>query len=252
MRQNLDSGICDTKVHLLDKEYLLKAFVSYFFVCDGRESEWTPGVGDGQGGLTCCDSWGCEESDTTEWLNWKLSISGHNEVSPLQLISYSDYQIYALDTLLKTLKTTRADRYRSRVKTHNMKNDQESCCEFPFFFLFFLKFSVFIQEQIKMGNYSKCYWQNPQERSISQDRRQERKPPWAREHEENTHSYSFFFFSLFFFSPIHHRRAGKRESPYKRQEVGKECFTKRGAVFQMYFSPFIFPHHIVSKADTFM
>ena len=25
---------------------------------DGRESEWTPGVGDGQGGLACCDSWG--------------------------------------------------------------------------------------------------------------------------------------------------------------------------------------------------
>ena len=24
---------------------------------DGRESEWTPGVGDGQGGLECCDSW---------------------------------------------------------------------------------------------------------------------------------------------------------------------------------------------------
>jgi len=37
---------------------------------DGCESEWTPGVGDGQGGLACCDSWGCEESDTTEWLNW--------------------------------------------------------------------------------------------------------------------------------------------------------------------------------------
>ena len=37
---------------------------------DGRESEWTPGVGDGQGGLACCDSWGCKESDTTEWLNW--------------------------------------------------------------------------------------------------------------------------------------------------------------------------------------
>ena len=26
---------------------------------NGRESEWTPGVGDGQGGLACCDSWGC-------------------------------------------------------------------------------------------------------------------------------------------------------------------------------------------------
>ena len=37
---------------------------------DGRESEWTPGVGDGQGSLACCDSWGRKESDTTERLNW--------------------------------------------------------------------------------------------------------------------------------------------------------------------------------------
>ena len=37
---------------------------------DGCESEWTLGVGDGQGGLACCDSWGRKESDTTEWLNW--------------------------------------------------------------------------------------------------------------------------------------------------------------------------------------
>ena len=36
---------------------------------DGRESEWTPGGGDGQGGLACCDSWGHKESDTTEQLN---------------------------------------------------------------------------------------------------------------------------------------------------------------------------------------
>ena len=36
---------------------------------DGRESEWTPGVGDGQGGLACCDSWGHKESDMTEQLN---------------------------------------------------------------------------------------------------------------------------------------------------------------------------------------
>ena len=35
---------------------------------NGRESRWTPGVGDGQGGLACCDSWGCKESDMTEWL----------------------------------------------------------------------------------------------------------------------------------------------------------------------------------------
>ena len=37
---------------------------------DGRESQWTPRVGDGQGGLACCDSWGLKELDTTERLNW--------------------------------------------------------------------------------------------------------------------------------------------------------------------------------------
>ena len=37
---------------------------------DGSEFEWIPGVGDRQGGLKCCDSWGRKELDTTEWLNW--------------------------------------------------------------------------------------------------------------------------------------------------------------------------------------
>ena len=37
---------------------------------DGREFEWTPRVGDGQGSLVCCGSWGHKESDTTEQLNW--------------------------------------------------------------------------------------------------------------------------------------------------------------------------------------
>ena len=37
---------------------------------DGCESEWTPGVGDGQGSLACSDSWGRKELDTTERLNW--------------------------------------------------------------------------------------------------------------------------------------------------------------------------------------
>ena len=37
---------------------------------DECESEWTLGVGDGQGGLACCDSWGGKESDMTERLNW--------------------------------------------------------------------------------------------------------------------------------------------------------------------------------------
>ena len=37
---------------------------------NGHEFEQTLGVGDGQRGLACCDSWGHKESDTTEWLNW--------------------------------------------------------------------------------------------------------------------------------------------------------------------------------------
>ena len=40
---------------------------------DGREFEWTPGDGDGQGGLECCNSWGYKESDMTERLNWTES-----------------------------------------------------------------------------------------------------------------------------------------------------------------------------------
>ena len=37
---------------------------------DGRESQWTPEIGDGQGGLACCNSWGHKESDMTERLIW--------------------------------------------------------------------------------------------------------------------------------------------------------------------------------------
>ena len=39
---------------------------------NGHGFRWTPGVVDGQGGLLCCDSWGCKESDTTERLNWEV------------------------------------------------------------------------------------------------------------------------------------------------------------------------------------
>ena len=46
---------------------------------NGHEFEWTPGVGDGQGGLVCCDSWGCKESDTTEWLNWTERLQAKGE-----------------------------------------------------------------------------------------------------------------------------------------------------------------------------
>ena len=37
---------------------------------NGHGFELTLGVGDGQGGLACCDSWDRKELDMTEWLNW--------------------------------------------------------------------------------------------------------------------------------------------------------------------------------------
>jgi len=51
---------------------------------DGRESEWTLGVGDGQGGLACCDSWVAKSrtrlSDWTE-LNWTVQAALEFRVS---------------------------------------------------------------------------------------------------------------------------------------------------------------------------
>ena len=44
--------------------------VGWHHQLDGHGFGWTPGVGDGQGGLACCPSWGQKESDTTERMNW--------------------------------------------------------------------------------------------------------------------------------------------------------------------------------------
>ena len=59
---------------------------------NGHRFGWTPGVGDGQGGLVCCDSWGCKVSDMTERLNWTelnhpetISPQSVEKLSPLKL-----------------------------------------------------------------------------------------------------------------------------------------------------------------------
>ena len=44
---------------------------------NGHGFEWTPAVGDGQGGLACCSSRGRKESDTTEQLNWTEDETGN-------------------------------------------------------------------------------------------------------------------------------------------------------------------------------
>ena len=47
---------------------------------NGHGFGWTPGVGDGQGGLACCGSWSHKESDTTERLNWTERLYSRNKV----------------------------------------------------------------------------------------------------------------------------------------------------------------------------
>ena len=47
-----------------------RGWVGWHHQHNGHVIGWTPGVGDGQGDLACCDSWGRKESDTSERLNW--------------------------------------------------------------------------------------------------------------------------------------------------------------------------------------
>ena len=82
---------------------------------NGHEFEWTPGIGDGQGGLACCDSWGHKESDTTERLNWtelnwkelmenqcRLLITFHKLIASLGRNSYSKLHVVSFVQSLYT------------------------------------------------------------------------------------------------------------------------------------------------------
>ena len=48
---------------------------------NGHGFGWILGVGDGQGGLVCCASWGRKESDTTEQLNWLTALKTYFNIS---------------------------------------------------------------------------------------------------------------------------------------------------------------------------
>ena len=48
---------------------ILRIIMIFYVTIDACESELTPGVSDGQGGLACCHSWDRKESGTTEQLN---------------------------------------------------------------------------------------------------------------------------------------------------------------------------------------
>ena len=69
--------------------------VGWHHQLDERESEWTLGVGDGQGGLACCSSWGWKETRLSDWteLNWRLPSSGQ-QVQDLTDFNISKVRIY--------------------------------------------------------------------------------------------------------------------------------------------------------------
>ena len=79
---------------------------------DGHGFGWTPGVGDGQGGLACCGSWGHKESNTTEQLNW-------NEVMAQMVKNLP----YTQDTLVWSLG------WEDLLEKGNVYSVQYSCLE---------------------------------------------------------------------------------------------------------------------------
>jgi len=61
--------------------------VGWHLWCDGCEFEQALGVGDAQGGLQCCSSWGCKEWDMTEQPNWI-----HSHTYPEKIFSKMDME----------------------------------------------------------------------------------------------------------------------------------------------------------------
>ena len=57
--------------------------VEWYHWLNGHEFEEALGVGDGQGNLSCCRSWGHKESDITKWLNWTENLFFHASASYL-------------------------------------------------------------------------------------------------------------------------------------------------------------------------
>ena len=93
---------------------------------DGRESEWTLGVGDGQVGLACCDSWGRKESDTTEWLNWTEPIKW-----VLLLFPLLKWRKWDLKMRHRDLKQITQDHKVIKQQNHgDLWSQKYDCCPF--------------------------------------------------------------------------------------------------------------------------
>ena len=56
-----------------------------------HEFEYTPGVGDGQGGLVCCSPWGPIESDRSERLTWTHNTPAKSTMSTKHTSNLATY-----------------------------------------------------------------------------------------------------------------------------------------------------------------
>ena len=79
---------------------------------DGREFEWTPRVGDGQGGLACCNLWCPKESDMTEWLNWLTeslsSLIVWSDISMFERYVWSSFSLFSVYINIKLEKVQKS------------------------------------------------------------------------------------------------------------------------------------------------
>jgi len=90
---------------------------------NGHESEWTPGVCDGQGALVCCGSWGRKESDTTERLNW-TDMGKQPEKGYLYLYIYIYLNQFAVHLKLTHIE----NQLYFKKKNTKHKKQQHSIC----------------------------------------------------------------------------------------------------------------------------
>ena len=90
--------------------------VGWYHRFNGHGFGWTPGDGDGQGGLACCSPWGCKMLDVTEQLNlsWLLGqfyqiyqkiLSGFS----LELASVNRQKEYSFEENLSSMKNLRLE-----------------------------------------------------------------------------------------------------------------------------------------------
>ena len=104
---------------------------------NGHGFRWTPGVGDGQGGLACCGSQSCKESDTTEWLNWtelkilfsKRMVIQSQYLIVLELILNTVLFVWHVDKKCKWLSvfvSTLKQNFQSFFKSPNHLNGSTS------------------------------------------------------------------------------------------------------------------------------